>query len=1115
MADRESGRRRPRSARALAAGPAPAPAIAAAGRAIAQEARRTGRALEPGRWRRLAAAATGRTPRTAEAGLIAEQALARLIDAAPAGALAREGARAALTRLACAKGARHAAGPREDLALLAAAGTALDARHGVRLAATGARPDLPLSVARHMAGHAVRPHAGPPAAPADRVLHTEDASAPAALDALGWVRPGGRLVAITPARPAPDAWPAHRRDAPAYTVVATARVGARARLTVIDRSPPAAGHTPLHAALAGDEAVEWARSIPPAPYTDTGSDPEDDAAPRRADAGVADECRCAVPHPGPLAAAGERTAWTPARRWSAPAHPAPLTEAAGLAAVAAHAPSPPPSARLRALGASAVLSDAQVEACALAEARWTTYLRAGRRTTRAGFLLADGTGTGKTRIAMALIAAAGRPKALWVTPSTRLVEPVTREAQAVGVEREHVFSAGDTAFGARIARTRGIAIATWASLSGEAPDPPGEGARLDAAVAWLGAGFDGVIVLDEAHLAGTDPRSRAAALTARLHRALPDARILYASATIARTAGALGACERLGLWGCEGAPWPDRGALAAAARSPALAAACTRWLKRRGALCARDLSLAGIRIAPLEVALDDESRALYDRFAEAAAGARVPPSGRSEWEGARHRAFLALATALKAPAVARAMRADHGAGRASVVQLVHTEERALRGALAAGAEHVPGPRETLIAGALAAGAGAETVVRLQALPAVAGALDRLIWLTGAQRCAELTARRVRTVRGADRTLVTERRTEADARAELADFQAGRRTALIFSEAGGTGAQYAASAAGARPRVHYVLEPALGALAAVQGLGRTHRADQHTAPIYRPVRSSALAAEHRASAAIAARLTHLGAVARAAPAAERTAGALAQAVPAPEDARLALERLRADAACGRLDGWTAARLAERTGLAGGESADLTRWLNRVMALTIDEQASLEDALRTRLPAPRHARGDAARRTVLGCAAGPAGARIVLTERSGTLEAVLCGPSDDLEAERKACDAGGTDAVLRTSDTSGACLAGTALAARAACALAPELTALVDAYALWQVLSRRGSRAKLGNGWSIQGTAGRPLVQARGRRPSHADADARGRLRDVGALARLIGRYGLRSVACPPA
>ena len=84
-------------------------------------------------------------------------------------------------------------------------------------------------------------------------------------------------------------------------------------------------------------------------------------------------------------------------------------------------------------------------------------------------------------------------------------------------------------------------------------------------MAWLGVGFDGVIVFDEAHAmanaagggkGGRGPKkaSQQGMAGLALQNRLPNARILYVSATGATTPENLAYAARLGLWGGPDAP---------------------------------------------------------------------------------------------------------------------------------------------------------------------------------------------------------------------------------------------------------------------------------------------------------------------------------------------------------------------------------------------------------------------------------------------------------------------------------------------------------------------------------------------------------------------------------
>ena len=62
------------------------------------------------------------------------------------------------------------------------------------------------------------------------------------------------------------------------------------------------------------------------------------------------------------------------------------------------------------------------------------------------------------------------------------------------------------------------------------------------------------------------------------------------------------------------------------------------------------------------------------------------------------------------------------------------------------------------------------------------------------------------------------------------------------------------------RIHYLLEPGWRADQAIQGLGRTHRTHQASAPLFRPVTTD-VKGERRFIATIARRLDSLGAITR--------------------------------------------------------------------------------------------------------------------------------------------------------------------------------------------------------------------------------------------------------------
>ena len=157
------------------------------------------------------------------------------------------------------------------------------------------------------------------------------------------------------------------------------------------------------------------------------------------------------------------------------------------------------------------------------------------------------------------------------------------------------------------------------------------------------------------------------------------------------------------------------------------------------------------------------------------------------------------------------------------------------------------------------------ITRLAALPPVQAALDQLIHHFGHDAIAEVTGRSRRVLElsdGAATPLAVRARPASANLAETAAFMDGTKKILVFSMAGGTGRSYHADlgCANTARRVHYLLEPGWRADQAIQGLGRTHRTHQASAPLFRPLTTD-VKGERRFIATIARRLDTLGAITR--------------------------------------------------------------------------------------------------------------------------------------------------------------------------------------------------------------------------------------------------------------
>ena len=343
---------------------------------------------------------------------------------------------------------------------------------------------------------------------------------------------------------------------------------------------------------------------------------------------------------------------------------------------------------------------------------------------RRGWMLGDGTGCGKGRQVAAIILdhwLRGRRRALWLSASDKLLEDARRDWAAIGGCEADIIPLGKFRQGAGIPQESGILFTTYATL--RSPARQGKRSRLEQIVGWLADGMDedsrhafgGVIVFDEAHAManaagskgsrGDTAPSQQGRAGLRLQNALPDARILYVSATGATTVPGLAYARRLGLWGGADSggetPFEQRTDFVTAMEAGGVAAmeVVARDLKALGLYQARALSYDGVEVELLEHPLTPEQRRIYDAYAgafkvihrniedalkatgimegDATLNKNAKSAALSAFEGAKQRFFGHLLTAMKCPSLVRSVEADLKAGHACVIQLVSTGEALL------------------------------------------------------------------------------------------------------------------------------------------------------------------------------------------------------------------------------------------------------------------------------------------------------------------------------------------------------------------------------------------------------------------------------------------------------
>lgn len=238
---------------------------------------------------------------------------------------------------------------------------------------------------------------------------------------------------------------------------------------------------------------------------------------------------------------------------------------------------------------------------------------------------------------------------------------------------------------------KGVIFSTYQALISKSKRSPTS--RLNQLINWVGGeSFDGLIIFDESHKAknlvpekGSKPTQCGQAVK-EIQAKLPNARIVYASATGATDCKNLAYMNRLGLWGPE-APFSDFIKFQQFIDKTGVSAmeVVALDLKWQGIFLARQLSFTGATFRIQEVELEKKYLDIYDRSVKLWVKIKAymqnveemtekKSRGMTAYWGAHQRFFRYLCIASKVNETVRLAKEAVAEGRSVVIGLQSTGE---------------------------------------------------------------------------------------------------------------------------------------------------------------------------------------------------------------------------------------------------------------------------------------------------------------------------------------------------------------------------------------------------------------------------------------------------------